>query len=149
VARRGWKWLRSGQDAPPNDAFTAPEDHEDESWNLEPATAAPVPVAAPELEETFDEIFAEPALGPEPAAPVQLFGAPGLMDEDGFSEQRTYSEKADAERAVLATIERRLADARASFDMLKVDALRGYANDLRDRIARFDALAADAGNRAA
>jgi hypothetical protein len=144
VARRGWKWLRSGHDeALPDDAFTAPEDHEDEVWD-EPVPAAPELV---EDEPVDEEPFEEPVA--EPVAPALLFGAPGQMDEDGFSEQRTYAEKADAERALLVTIERRLADARAQFDTLKADALRGYADDLRARIARFDALAAEAANRAA
>jgi hypothetical protein len=148
VARRGWRWLRSGNDeSPPVDAFTSAEDHEHEVWAAEPVTAAPVHAFAPANDPEPAEVFEEPS--PEPIVPGELFGAPGRMDEDGFSEERTYAEKADAERALLATIEVRLSEARASFDTLRADALRAYADDLRARIARFEALAAEAANRAA
>jgi hypothetical protein len=72
----------------------------------------------------------------EPSA----FGPVGLMDEDGFSAPYSYAEKASIEREQLAEVERRTS---ADFDYNTIVLAQAYADDLRTRIARFEALARD------
>jgi hypothetical protein len=84
---------------------------------------------------------AEPALaGGHGACP---FGPSGAMDDDGYSTPCSYAEKASIERTLLASLERRMAEARDADLHDVLVATSAYADDLRDRIARFDELEDD------
>jgi hypothetical protein len=69
---------------------------------------------------------------------ISPYGPVGLMDEDGFSAPYSYAEKASIEREQLAEVERRSA---GDSDYNSIVLAQAYADDLRIRIARFDALA--------
>jgi hypothetical protein len=85
-----------------------------------------------------------PDLEPDEAASAaHPFGDPGQMDEDGFSAEHSYAEKAEIERDLLRTIETRLAAAKAALDLNTADAMAAYAEDIRTRIARFEAQMRD------
>jgi hypothetical protein len=71
------------------------------------------------------------------------FGPSGAMDDDGYSTPCSYAEKASIERTLLASLERRMTEARAADLHDVLVATSAYADDLRDRIARFDALEVD------
>jgi hypothetical protein len=76
-----------------------------------------------------------PALEPQQQS---AYGPVGLMDEDGFSAPYSYAEKASIEREQLAGLERRSS---ADSDYNTIVLAQAYADDLRTRIARFEALA--------
>jgi len=71
------------------------------------------------------------------------FGPAGEMDEDGFSEPHTYAEKAAIEREQLELLERGIAEAQAAGQYDAVVSTRAYADDVRARVERFEALAAE------
>jgi hypothetical protein len=71
----------------------------------------------------------------------QPFGPVGQMDEDGYSTGLSYLEKAAAERAQLYELELAIASAHAIGQYDVVVSTRAYADDLRDRITRFEELA--------
>ena len=73
----------------------------------------------------------------------QLFGPAGEMDEDGYSEPHTYAEKAAIEREQLAALEQGIAEAQAAGTYDQVVSTRAYAEDVRARVQRFEALAAE------
>lgn len=73
----------------------------------------------------------------------QQFGPAGEMDEDGFSEPHTYAEKAAIEREQLAALEQGIAEAQAAGIYDQVVSTRAYADDVRARVERFEALAAE------
>lgn len=106
----------------------------------EPAeVASEEPDEAPLALEAAPELEAEEETG-EDATGANPFGDPGVMDEDGFSAELSYAEKAEVERRHLRTIEQRLAAAKAALDLNTADAMAAYAEDIRQRIARFEAL---------
>jgi hypothetical protein len=74
----------------------------------------------------------------------QPFGPVGQMDEDGYSTDLSYLEKATAERAQLYALELMIASAHATGQYDVVVSTRAYADDLRDRITRFEELAEEA-----
>jgi hypothetical protein len=128
--------------------------------DLSVPAVAPVEVAPPEAEAVVDDapeveeeraelseaaaLTLVPDVEPEPApAGANPFGDPGQMDEDGFSAEHSYAEKAEIERDLLRTIERRLAAAKAALDLNTADAMAAYAEDIRLRIARFETLMRD------
>ncbi len=74
----------------------------------------------------------------------QPFGPVGQMDEDGYSASLSYLEKAAAERAQLYDLELTIASAHATGRYDVVVSTRAYADDLRNRITRFEALAEEA-----
>jgi hypothetical protein len=77
-----------------------------------------------------------PALDPQQQ--LSAYGPVGLMDEDGFSAPYSYAEKASIEREQLAEFESRTS---ADCDYNTIVLAQAYADDLRTRIARFEALA--------
>jgi hypothetical protein len=76
-----------------------------------------------------------PAFDPQQ---ITAYGPVGLMDEDGFSAPYSYAEKAAIEREELAELERRSS---ADGDYNTIVLAEAYADDLRARIVRFEALA--------
>jgi hypothetical protein len=68
------------------------------------------------------------------------YGPSGAMDDDGYSTPHSYGEKATIERTLLAALELRMAEAIEANLYDVVVATSAYADDLRDRIARFDEL---------
>jgi hypothetical protein len=89
------------------------------------------------------EIEPDHAAEPAPSLPPgeSVFGPAGEVDEDGYSNGQSYAQKAATERAQLVALELRIAAAIAADDHNSVVATKAYADDLRVRIARFDALA--------
>jgi hypothetical protein len=91
---------------------------------------------------------AEPSLAPEPR-PIPArdgpcpYGPTGAMDDDGYSAPHSFAEKASIERTLLAALEQRMAEAIEADLYDVVVATSAYADDLRDRIARFDELEGD------
>jgi hypothetical protein len=87
-----------------------------------------------------------PAPAPVPDAAEQapernIFRPAGPVDEDGYSTPTSYAEKAARERDLLESFEARITKAAATGRYNEVVALTAYADDLRDRVARFEALA--------
>jgi hypothetical protein len=74
----------------------------------------------------------------------QQFGPAGDMDEDGYSEPHTYAEKAAIEREQLEVLEQGIAEAQAAGQYDVIVSTRAYADDVRARVERFEALAAEA-----
>jgi hypothetical protein len=71
------------------------------------------------------------------------YGPSGTMDDDGFSTPHSYGEKATIERTLLAALELRVVEATEANLYDVVVATNAYADDLRERIARFDELEHD------
>jgi hypothetical protein len=107
------------------------------------ADGAPLEHEPPALTLVPDPPAVEPDLPIEPEPTGEsAFGPAGAVDEDGFSDGQTYAQKAATERTLLASLELRIAAGIAADDHNAVVAAKAYADDLRVRIARFDALAA-------
>jgi hypothetical protein len=98
------------------------------------AVASPLPQAERSL---ASEPLPIPAGGPCP------YGPSGAMDDDGYSTPHSYGEKATIERTLLAALELRVVEATEAnlYDLAL--ATNAYADDLRQRIARFDELEHD------
>jgi hypothetical protein len=99
------------------------------------AVASPLPQAEPSL-------ASEPLPIPAGDGPCP-FGPSGAMDDDGYSTPHSYGEKATIERTLLAALELRVVEATEANLYDLVLATNAYADDLRERIARFDELEHD------
>ena len=75
-----------------------------------------------------------------PLEPQQVFDAPAELDPDGFpvGPGYGYAEKAEIDRAILLEIRRTTNES-----YTQMVAAEAYMDDLRDRIARFEQLAAE------
>jgi hypothetical protein len=77
-----------------------------------------------------------------PLGPVCVFGPVAAMDEDGYSWPYTYAEKAMIEQQHLAEIEQRITEMGAGQGYNVAVAGETYCDDLRERVQRFEVLAA-------
>jgi hypothetical protein len=70
-----------------------------------------------------------------PLEPEHVFDVPAGLDADGFPDDYSYAEKAEIERAILLEIRRTTNES-----YTQMVAAEAYMDDLRERIARFEAL---------